>query len=258
MTKLSLLAYNTRTGFGDDVTCKKLIDLIKSFNPDIAFFSDALPQRISKDKLAYIKNSLSDLGYDILVSDTERTDRTDWTRSMGISKQALNAKHFYGGLRNETYNVELGGKIITGRHFDDRNESNRLQGIDDLEKVDVVMGDFNAMYRNTLIAHTLHILMPIGNSFKDINTDVSIVKNPLLRAVSLFQRFTRMSDGKMLNELKSFGFVETNKNQIPTMHRIAQLDHILVKPRITFLNFKVHKNVGLSDHKPISVDIKFS
>jgi hypothetical protein len=257
MTKLSLLAYNTRTGFSNDATRDKLIKLLAELDPDIAFFSDAIAQKISQKELHFFEESFASLGFGILISNNARNDRSDWTRSLGIFRTSLNAKHFYNGFRDETYNVEVKGKCITGRHFDDRNETNRLEVIDDLQDADIIMGDFNAMHRNTLIANGLHALKPIGNAITEINTDVTVVRNPLLRFASLFQRLTRMSEGTMLKKLHGFGFIETNEKTIPTIHGVAQLDHILVKPGIKYSNFKVHKNVKLSDHKPISLDIEF-
>lgn len=256
MQKLDLLAYNTRGGFADVERRNDLIDFIKSGDPDIAFFSDALPNSANIDDIGYVRRALESQGYEVLISDAYEEDRTDGSRTIGIFRQGLNAKHMYIGEDKSTYRLAIKDRIVIGRHFDDRNEDKRLALLEEIGDADVIMGDFNALHKRAMLARALRLLMPIGNSFPEVNTDFSMTEGQISRGVSLFQRFARMGDGRLLLTMEDTGLIDTNARRAPTMHGIAQLDHIVIKSDIPYSDFKVHKDVNLSDHKPISVSIK--
>jgi len=256
MTQLTLLAYNTLTGFSDYRRREALLSFVKEVNPDVAFFSDAFAVDVTEADINHVKESLRQAGYDMAISNETRYDRTDWTRTMGIVRISLNAGISYvKGTYQDVFHVQLQDCQIVGKYFDDRNEANRLAALGDITGADVVMGDFNAMHADATISKLLKLCIPLGNTFKEINTDFTKTRNPLLRVISLSQRLFRMAQGDLLRRIEELGFVDTNDTYAPTIHHLAQLDHIMVKKSITYTHFRVYEDIDLSDHKPIAVTV---
>ena len=154
---------------------------------------------------------------------------------------------------------------IFGLHIDDRNETNRLNQIEDvLPCVNdspypvVMMGDFNAMHRHSLPARFLR---------KKI-VRFAVDKFPHKRIKDILIRLSGMAVGDTLRRIEEGSDLQrTNLAMRPTTTpkmrgqewmpsiRMAQIDHMYVSPQITATNFHIARDGG-SDHRAISAELR--
>ncbi len=258
--ELKVLSFNTLASFADKKRHSQLIDFVQKQAPDVAFFAEAYRE---DGDMAIVKSSvaaLHELGYEVTQGSTDclplRTDRTGF---LGIIRPELGhgailAAGIRQGYLATIVNDGPGGDVqIGGIHLDDRNETARLAQIAELQHVDGLMGDFNAMDKSTLFAKFIRKFQPIAGLFDEVDPDPYVTTNWLARKVSLAQRVVRMADGRTLSVLAdTYGLQDIDPDHHPTIHHLAQIDHIVTTDRIRGADFRVHNEVNLSDHKPLS------
>jgi len=262
---LKLLSFNALTSFGDPSRQQSAIELVHTLSPDVAFFPEAYRHDDSRITIDASIVALRALGYEITSGLTDDiVKRTDGTGFFGIVKpevgkgSILRIGHRQGFIAEVTEPSTDTLIHIGGVHFDDRNEPARLAQIEQLpETIDVLMGDMNAMHKKTPIARALRIVSPIVSLLPEVDPDFSVTKFRPKQYISLAQRLTRMADGRTLENLQNkFGLHDADSHHRPTIHGVAQIDHILAKDTIEVSDFQVHNEISLSDHKPISATIR--
>lgn len=254
MIQIKVLSFNALDSLSSSTRSDKLIDLIKSVNPDIAFISEAASATVNPDKFKPPITTLAKLGYRATIfKNNDYHDRSDAHYSMGLTK--LGIALVVKGSERQAYQVKLkvGDRTLSliGQHFDDRNETYRLNQLQSLPNADILMGDFNAMHGKDKIAKTLRSIKPITNTWPDVSPDFSVIKSPIKQFISLSERLTRMADGRLINNIENLGLIEADPKHQPTIHHLAQLDHIMIGLGIKPTEFRVMNEVKLSDHKPI-------
>ncbi len=157
---------------------------------------------------------------------------------------------------------------VVGVHLDDRNEALRMRQItsvvetvnDRTEAPLLVLGDFNAMSRQSLFANLMRST--------PIHLFTKIIPHQKLRSV--FERVSEMAIGTTINYL----FQHTNLHSLdPILQRtisakqadvdwmpswrIAKIDWIFGNQFITTRSYRVMRDVG-SDHRPVIADISIN
>lgn len=265
MSELKVLSYNTLATFGDRDRSKALVEFIEDESPDVAFFAEAYRNDGNMSAVQDTVSTLHELGYNVTrdLTDTQN-HRTDITGFVGLVRPELGSGSvMQAGIRqgflahiilDQKSRVEL---KIGGVHLDDRSEIERLKQINALPRLDVLMGDLNAMHKSKAIAHILRLFGPITERFPEIDPDFTAETSKADRIKSLSQRLVRMADGRSLQKLEStHELFDIDPSAQPTIHGVAQIDHILVNPRIEASDYKVHTDIKLSDHSPISATIR--
>jgi len=261
---MKYLSYNTLAGFGDPDRKELLLDFVESINPDVAFFSEAYKTHTNLSVVQSSTRVLEELGYDVILGqDSVVNKRTDQTNFIGIVRRKLGRGsimqmgHYQGYIANVT-EPDSGELLrVGGIHLDDRNEELRLQQLSHLPSLDVLMGDLNAMHGQDLIAKSLRFLHPFTQRLKEFDTDPSKT-NKVQQIMSLGQRIVRMADGRVLDELLRLGLQDSDPTHQPTIDNgiiYVQIDHILHTDSLRPSEYTVHRNINLSDHKPISVNL---
>jgi endonuclease/exonuclease/phosphatase family metal-dependent hydrolase len=150
---------------------------------------------------------------------------------------------------------------IFGIHLDDRQESTRLEQINDLEKIinqsklpTIVVGDFNAMHGDDIWPASFLRSQP-----------VKILAKHILPVISL--RAIEMATGSTLKLLQTAtGLTDADPQHHPTTTpkmrgqewlpsvRLIQIDHIFVSKNIKVNNFKIMPDGG-ADHRAIVAEL---
>jgi len=261
------LSYNTLASFGDTKRKDALVQFVKTESPDVAFFAEAYREDGDFSVVESSIKSLEKLGYAVTQGLTDLVDtRSDRTGFIGIVRPELGEgscmpigvrQGFLAKIKDPTSGEQI---ISGGVHLDDRTEEARLLQISALPaNLDTLMGDFNAMHRSTPIAKALRLAYPITQTFPEVNPDFAVTTSLFKRMISMGQRLTRMADGRTLTALEEeHRLRDADSAMQPTIHGIAQLDHIVTSDRIKTSNYHVHRNIRLSDHVPISVELHTS
>lgn len=161
---------------------------------------------------------------------------------------------------------------ITGAHFDDRSEYERIlqafsygdiaaeQGSDR----DILAGDLNSMHSSSARALVLRAIHMVGErqglkadhpSELGVRTAAEKAQYKLRRAESLLMRAGEMAYGIPLEILSDYGYLDADPQHKPT-HLIGQLDHIMYSPGVERIEFR-RGNKEPSDHRLISAKFDF-
>lgn len=253
-SETKVLSYNALTGFSDTDRQDALVDFVRTENPDVAFFAEA--RGPDEKSIAFRKSvaMLTDLGYEVTTGVTDPPHlRSDSTGFVGLVRNDLGEGETVQIGHREGFYATAGDITVTGIHLDDRNEDIRLSQVPHIPETDVLMGDLNAMHKHAPIARALRILRPITEALPEVDPNFGITTQRSKQVVSLAQRVVRMADGRTLQAIHNqHGLRESDPTLEPTIHGIAQIDHILISETLEARSFKVHKDIKLSDHKPIS------
>ncbi|MDB5167027.1 MAG: hypothetical protein JWN26_172 [Candidatus Saccharibacteria bacterium] len=232
----------------------------------MAFFAEAYREDEDMSNVHKSVTVLCDLGYEVTQGSTDviTSPRTDRNGFIGIVRPGLGSGSvMQAGTRRGflacVHDSESGRNItVGGIHLDDRNEDERLKQITELPDLDVLIGDLNAMHRSAPIASILRLLKPVTEQFQEVNTDFKITTKRTERFKSLAQRLVRMADGRTLKILANeHGLFDIDPRKRSTIHNVAQIDHIVTRNVIHANNYKVHRDLKLSDHVPISADLTY-
>ena len=146
-------------------------------------------------------------------------------------------------------------------HLDDRSETNRIKQVNDLVPLikssdvpTIVMGDFNAMHKESLSARVLR---------------TSLVKRtvqhwPHARSKDIMHRLLEMATGDTMSRiLGQTKLIDIDSKMRPTTTpkmrgqewmpsvRMVQIDHMFVSPDVKAAHFEIGRDGG-SDHRAIS------
>ena len=263
MTSIKVLSYNTLASFGDKDRSDSLVEFIHNESPDIAFFAEAYREDGNMSTVRSSVVALRDLGYEVTQGSTDTVNpRSDRTGFIGIVRPELGSgsvmqtgirQGFLANIHDTTSDRSI---TIGGIHLDDRNEDERLKQISELPNLDLLMGDLNAMHGSIPVANILRLFRPFTERFQEVNPDFNITTKRIERIISLAQRLVRMADGRTLQELAhGHGLFDIDPHSQSTIHGIVPIDHILTTRNIHSSNYKVHRDIKLSDHVPISATI---
>lgn len=273
---LRVLSWNIEGGLSETAKGRsdKILERIRKIDADVVFLAEAhigkVPDKTLRElqKYAGPQGSLVDVEYrkvapKLMDYEKGRIKKYDSNENymIMISRRKVKFSKIFmlGGYRN-CIRFEIGSMAIYGIHLDDKTEKTRRTMVRDLLvdakkfKRVVVMGDFNAMYRDGFRAILARIIGRIGGV---------LPFGALWR--SIFRRAAGMADGRVMEEFLKSGFVDTNIRRKATetlsmdgwrfVPRIPliQIDHIMVRDG-NASDFKVY-NTGLADHCALSARI---
>jgi endonuclease/exonuclease/phosphatase family metal-dependent hydrolase len=260
---VKVLAYNTEGGLGDHRRRDKILEFVTDAAPDVAFFSEATSFDTPLRDIEIAIAGLRSLGYHVTHgSNADIPPRSDARGFIGIVREGLGEgrvissktrQGFAAVINSSEFNRPL---EIIGQHFDDRNSRARLRQLFAQPLVDVLLGDYNDMDRDALIARLVRMLDPLTRAFPEIDPDFNVTTNWLLQRISLAQRSGRMAHGKLIEAVKARGLHDADPTRQPTIGGVFQIDHIMIAEDLIAEHFTVHKDMKLSDHKPISATIR--
>lgn len=261
----------TKTGRGSP---EHIISGIRELDGDVVFLAEASD---GDDIEPEITDQIKTLGYEIYTVNYDNSGARKWAAEAAPNMKLLTRlaiKNFrqirLGDIRNalvaDIEDPASGQTVrIFGIHLDDRSEASRLRQLSDLLPVirkssapTIVMGDFNAMYKDSLPARILRS--------RFMAYIVRHWPHPLTKDGG--QRVIDMATGTTLRTLeKATDLREADPRRSPTSTpklrsqewmpsiRLVQIDHIFVSPGVTITNFRVGRDGG-SDHRAISVLLK--
>lgn len=273
---LKVLSWNIEGGLSETATDRsgKILERIRKIDADVVFLAEShigkMPDKTLRELQKYVgsSGSLVDVKYRKAAQkpmnyEKERIEKygsnENYMTMISRRKVESNKVFMLGGCRN-CIRFEVGNMAIYGIHLDDKTEETRRTMVRDLLKdaqkfkCVVVMGDFNAMYRNGFRAVLVRVVGKVGSI---------LPFGPLWQ--SIFRRAADMAKGKVMKEFLKSGLVDTNTKKKPTetlsmegarfIPRIPliQIDHIMVRGG-KFNNFKIY-NTGLADHCALSARI---
>lgn len=247
-----------------------IVDAIKNIDADIVVLLEAHGQ-ISPDNLK-AKKQLQNIGYKIydVPYDDDSSTRSDsfYKQHSMVMLGKLPIKKFeairLGNLRNAMMaNItDKNGKElrVIGVHLDDRCESTRVDQVKDLAKIinssklpTVVMGDFNAMHGNDLVAKLLRSkpARSIAHLFQ-LGIAERAVGMASGEALKLFQSSTGLVDADPKHQPTTTPKMR-GQQWIPSW-RLIQIDHIFISTEIQIHDFTISPDYG-SDHRAISATV---
>lgn len=151
-----------------------------------------------------------------------------------------------------------GGIDVIGLHLDDRREDMRRQQTQalldqlDPERLTVISGDLNSMYRDDWRAQVLRSMGPIAQCLPQ--GEPGEKQSKMARFGSLAARLTRMAEGGPLAMMEYAGYKDADPERRATMG-FVQLDHIMVPSCLATVAFSVRSMRGLSDHRAIAAEL---
>lgn len=271
---IQTLAFNTRDGFNDPTRQQDLIDFVEHIKPDVAFFSEAYSARFDAD---FAQTALRSLGYEVQAGEYDDIDgRKDRHGYIGITR-IPNAI-----IKEQRFETRNGVHILArdpithnsfdlfGLHADDRKKQGRitqLGSIPALVRQTIIVGDLNAMDHMDPLARVARFVKPLADRLYSIEPAETVsldwrnkaISKMATRAVNIagvfgshLQRLSDMASGEEIRMLQDQGFRDADTLHAPTMHHVAQLDHMMITDGVYPLDFNVLNDVKLSDHKPIS------
>lgn len=260
---MKVLAYNTESGLGDPKRRDRILEFVADVAPDVAFFSEATSLDVPIHDSQMAIAGLRSLGYHVTHgSNADIPARTDARGFMGIVREGLGEGRIISSKTRQGFAAVVDSSEfsrpldIIGQHFDDRNPRARLRQLFAQPLVDVLLGDFNDMHRDAPIARLVRMLDPLTQAFPEIDPDFDVTTNWLLQRISLAQRSGRMAQGKLMSVIEARGLHDADPTRTPTIGGVFQIDHIMIAEDLAAEDFKVHKALTLSDHKPISATIR--
>lgn len=250
---------------------EQIVREIERLDSDILFLPEAFDQ-IKPIEPAVLEH-LKSLGYTVVEAAYADSGSREYAATvdphmlvlgrLGIESIEITR---LGGIRNaltvRVTDPETNRHVrFIGIHLDDRSEKNRLSQVEDLLPLiassslpTVLMGDFNAMYQDSLPARIVRhrAVLAMINHW------------PHTRSGHILHRLSEMAIGETMSRILS----ETNltdadpKSQpttTPKMRgqewmpsiRMVQIDHILSSPEVETSAFAVARDGG-SDHRAIS------
>lgn len=258
--QIKVMSFNALDRFGEAKYVHSLLKLVENQAPDVAFFCEAYEATRNVDvPIRY----LTQLGYKVVHGPYGfRDGRLDRHGFIGITRipfaEFAHVRRLaFDGLQGHVGSIEKPASLrIYAFHANDRSEAGRLKHLDSLPQgfvgSSIVMGDLNAMHGSTVVAQAAKLARPFTRVLPTIEPAGVSVKQPFIpRVGSLARRFTDMASGTFLHALEMRGLRDADPTNAPTIHGIAQLDHIMVSRMVIVKKFAVLKEVTLSDHKPI-------
>lgn len=253
---------------------EQIIEEIERLDSDVLFLPEAFDQ--ARPMEHQIRERLEKLKYTMLDATYADSGSREYAATVDphmLFLSRLEVSSFeqlrLGDIRNmlvaDIVDPATGRQVrVFGVHLDDRTEEGRLKQLEDLLPLindspspTVVMGDFNAMYGDSLSAHILRSRMALE----------VIDHSPVPRIKDMLQRLSQMAIGDTMRRITE----ETNLVGADPKHRLTmtpktrgqewmpsiplvQIDHILASPDIVASNFVVARDGG-SDHRAISATI---
>lgn len=253
---------------------EQILGEIEKIDADVLFLAEAFDQ--ARPIEPEILEKLLSLGY--AVNETPYDDSgsrvyaaTKNPHMMFLSRMPVDYTNEIrlGSIRNAQVTQVVDGNSnqpirIFGIHLDDRSEENRLKQLEDLiplinssDLPTIVMGDFNAMYRESAQA----------NFLRNPAVLEAINRWPDPRSKDILSRLSEMAIGDTMSRITN----ETNLKDVdskmrPTITpklrgqewmpsiRMVQIDHILISPQLRTSDFSITGDGG-SDHRAISATI---
>ena len=249
---------------------ERILKEIEGLNADVLFLPEAfdtarpIETRIlaALDKLGYTK---FEAPYDDIGG--RRYAATIDPHMMLLSRIPLRSSKIVrlGGSRNalltQIAEPETGKSLrVICVHLDDRSEANRIKQVNDLVPLinssgspTIVMGDFNAMHKESLPARALRTSLAQG-----------VVQYwPHTRSKDIMCRLSEMAIGDTMSRILG----QTNLKDVdlkmrptttPKMRgqewmpsiRMVQIDHVLVSPDVKAAHFEIGSDGG-SDHRAV-------
>ncbi len=150
-------------------------------------------------------------------------------------------------------------------HLDDRSETNRIKQVNDLVPLikssnvpTIVMGDFNAMHKESLSARVLRTFL----------VKRAVRHWPHARSKDIMHRLLEMATGDTMSRiLGQTKLIDIDSKMRPTTTpkmrgqewmpsvRMVQIDHMFVSPDVKAAHFEIGRDGG-SDHRAISVALE--
>jgi endonuclease/exonuclease/phosphatase family metal-dependent hydrolase len=167
--------------------------------------------------------------------------------------------------------VRLGDLAVVGAHFPDNSEAARLPVAKDAAELRhqtlkmILMGDFNAMYRDDAKAGVARAGGRVGRAMGMRVKDYYNMASPFQRAVGKALRSSDMGVGETMAILERAGLHDADPAHQPTVHQHGlsfAIDHILGSSGVTLTDFTLHgRSVRggkpLSDHNPLSATARY-
>lgn len=269
---LKISTWNIKGAFSDPYRYNEVLKTIHESESDIvvlpdAWHEDSEASRPGPRQLELSAGDFRRLGYTMLKA-SFREDRPDDNHArygfMTLIREPLTPAY---------EEIRLGSRPahhlrfihdatilnVIGLYLNDQSEANRTTQLDVLlrylepfaDEPTVLVGDFNAMHRQSLAARTLN------SSFIQPLLKIPIMNNTPLR-------LQEMADGATMAILTNDGFTDADPNYTPTMPSrlpLFQLDRIMVRngfsSRLKATPPEVTPNPQLSDHAMVSSTISF-
>ena len=150
-------------------------------------------------------------------------------------------------------------------HLDDRSETNRIKQVNDLVPLikssnvpTIVMGDFNAMHKESLSARVLRTFL----------VKRAVRHWPHARSKDIMHRLLEMATGDTMSRiLGQTKLIDIDSKMRPTTTpkmrgqewmpsvRMVQIDHMFVSPDVKAAHFEIGRDGG-SDHRAISATLQ--
>ena len=280
---INLLSYNVYQALTDVKRSDQILRFVEDSKFDAGALLSGYWTRASAEKplrdeenpnLARFISHLGSMGYNVFSHDEgDTTSRPDKTGFVGFIKEDVGT----GGLLQtdggrQGYSMDLTepetGKSIKAAaiHASDINAKLRMADIDGLpDDIDLLEGDLNVMDRRSAVARGLRLLAPgallIPEARGDWDHNQQTGLGKILQTAVLGKRLVGMARGETMDRLDDKGFVDADPSHRPTVQKagigVAQLDHMMYKPyRVSVSDFRIHTDVQVSDHWPISATIR--
>lgn len=252
--ELQLSSWNIKRAFCEPSRAEAVAEAILNVDSDITFLPDAYQLdsgRSSSHDRQYLlpDNYFEDNGYDVVDMrfDEERID-DDYAEyhTMALAKKSLH-KHVkvvsLGSRKAVVY--ETNGIRVAGLYLSDQSAFLRGEQIDSLctnmplEGSAAVIGDFNELHGDSLVARTLR--SPLT---RFVLGRIGFSHNVIPRAIG-------MADGRALKTLEKRGFRDADSAHRPTMPSklpVLQLDHHMVSADLDVTSFTTSYLPACSDH----------
>lgn len=276
MSRLSVVTWNAEGMFVEHTKTRRAgphdaLAVLKKLDADIV----VIPEfgRLS-DLEEVVETAIGALGYEMttLMYDEPRTPGLGFAilSRLPVVQTTI---HELGGSKRQLLEVlcrdETGRKIrVFGVHLDDRSEEGRLGEIAYVctivnrhsEDVTLVMGDFNAMHRDSWFARIAR-----SRISRHITTRI-----PHQLMKSMAERVREMAEGTTIEYLLQHTELhDLDSGRKPTISskqaglewipswRLAKIDWIFGNRFVSAVRYRVYSDVG-SDHRPVRAEIEYT